>query len=40
MNLQTQELNSTSLRKKNHDWIYQTTMGDDTNVFVWLTQRV
>ena len=33
INLQTSEVNSTSLRKHNHDWIYQTTMGDYADVF-------
>ena len=33
VNLQTSDLNSTSLRKQNHDWTYQTTMGDDNDVF-------
>ena len=35
INLQlTSELNSTSLRKQNHDWIYQATMEDDAEVFL------
>ena len=29
INLQTSEVNSSSLRKHNHDWIYQATVGDD-----------
>ena len=33
INLQTSEVNSTSLRKHNHDWIYQTTMGNYADVF-------
>ena len=33
INLQTSEVNSTSLRKHNHDWIYQTSMGDYADVF-------
>ena len=33
INLQTSEVNSTSLRKHNHDWIYQATMGDYADVF-------
>ena len=32
INLQTSELNSASLRKQNHDWIYQVTIGDDADV--------
>ena len=34
INLQTSELNSTSLRKQNHDWIYQATMKDDADVLL------
>ena len=34
INLQTSELNSTSLRKQNRDWIYQATMEDDADVFL------
>ena len=33
INPQTSEVNSTSLRKHSHDWIYQTTMGDYAEVF-------
>ena len=33
INLQTSEVNSTSLRKHIHDWIYQTTMGGYADVF-------
>ena len=33
INLQTSEVNSTLLRKHNHDWIYQTTMEDYADVF-------
>ena len=33
INLQTSEVNSTSLSKHNNDWIYQTTMGNYADVF-------
>ena len=33
INLQTSEVDTTLLRKSNHDWIYQATMGDDADVF-------
>ena len=33
INLQTSEVNSTSICKHNHDWIYQDTMGDYADVF-------
>ena len=33
INLQTSEFSPTSLRKHNHNWIYQATMGDYANAF-------